>query len=124
MYQGGPYPSRPAYSGPPPGFDHGGGAAWPPNPGPPPPAFHHGNPAPGSILRVPLPTDPDGFGRTYHTFLRSLTFNSKPLITDLTVLAQDHVHRMANVMAQCIDEHILQVSCLPSLSMAYLSRMA
>lgn len=43
----------------------------------------------------------------YNSHLKSLTFNSKPIITNLTVIAQDHI-RMSAVVAKCIDDHIMQ----------------
>lgn len=43
----------------------------------------------------------------YNSHLKSLTFNSKPIITNLTVIAHDHV-RMSTVVAKCIDDHIMQ----------------
>jgi pre-mRNA cleavage complex 2 protein Pcf11 len=57
-----------------------------------------------------IATDPDAFARMYNSHLASLTFNSKPIITNLTVMAHEHVQQMANVVARCLDEHIVQVS--------------
>ncbi|PWN44767.1 hypothetical protein IE81DRAFT_271598, partial [Ceraceosorus guamensis] len=52
------------------------------------------------------PSDPDGFAAMYHGQLSQLTFNSKPIITGLTILAHEHAGDMANVIAQVLDEHI------------------
>lgn len=65
----------------------------------------------------PLPdvySDPNAFAQMYKSHLAALTFNSKPIITNLTVMAHENASRMANVIAQCIDEHILQVSAQPN----------
>lgn len=55
-------------------------------------------------------TDPNAFAQMFKGHLAALTFNSKPIITNLTVIAHEHSARMANVVAQCLDEHILSVS--------------
>nr|CDI54783.1 related to PCF11 component of pre-mRNA 3`-end processing factor CF I [Melanopsichium pennsylvanicum 4] len=44
----------------------------------------------------------------YNAHLKSLTFNSKPIITNLTVIAHDHAARMSAVVAKCLDDHIMQ----------------
>ncbi|CAO1615505.1 unnamed protein product [Sympodiomycopsis kandeliae] len=76
----------------------------------------HWSPAPGQVhygqtSAAPLPdvyADPNAFAQMYKSHLAALTFNSKPIITNLTVMAHENVSRMANVIAQCLDEHILQ----------------
>lgn len=93
------------YSGPPP---HNGA--------PPPTAAWNGGyqqqqqhpPAPPAQA-PPYGSDPNAFAAMYKSHLASLTFNSKPIITNLTVMAHENVQSMANVVARCIDEHITQV---------------
>ncbi|SPO28498.1 related to PCF11 component of pre-mRNA 3`-end processing factor CF I [Ustilago trichophora] len=53
-------------------------------------------------------TDPNAFAKMYNSHLKSLTFNSKPIITNLTVIAHDHAARMSAVVAKCLDDHIMQ----------------
>ncbi|PWN26679.1 hypothetical protein BDZ90DRAFT_241074, partial [Jaminaea rosea] len=92
------------YSGPPP---HNGA--------PPPTAAWNGgyqqqqqhSPAPPAQA-PPYGSDPNAFAAMYKSHLASLTFNSKPIITNLTVMAHENVQSMANVVARCIDEHITQ----------------
>lgn len=64
------------------------------------------NPAPGPNLA----TDANAFAQMFKSHLASLTFNSKPIITNVTIIAQDYVQHMAVVVVQCIEEHILNVS--------------
>ena len=53
--------------------------------------------------------DSASFRRVYMTRLSGLTFNSRPIIQDLSMLAQDS-SRFADIVAQCIEEHIRTVS--------------
>ncbi|SPO29376.1 related to PCF11 component of pre-mRNA 3`-end processing factor CF I [Ustilago trichophora] len=55
-----------------------------------------------------IATDPNAFAKMYNSHLKSLTFNSKPIITNLTVIAHDHAARMSAVVAKCLDDHIMQ----------------
>lgn len=64
----------------------------------------------GPAPTMAIAPDPNAFAQMYRAHLGSLTFNSKPIITNLTVMAHENVHTMANTIAQCVDEHITQVS--------------
>ncbi|CAD6578307.1 MAG: Arginase, catabolizes arginine to ornithine and urea [Cyphobasidiales sp. Tagirdzhanova-0007] len=80
--------------GVPAGYQQQGGYL-PPPPGPPQQPYNLG-------------IDPNVFRGYYLYELQQLTFNSKPIINGLTVLAQEHSHRMGPIVAQCLDEHIRQ----------------
>ena len=67
--------------------------------------FYH-QPAPPPTYTV----DAASFRREYMTRLAELTFNSRPMIQHLSMLAQDS-SRFADIVAQCIEEHIRTVSC-------------
>lgn len=64
----------------------------------------------GSHDPMQIATNPNAFANMFREHLSALTFNSKPIITNLTVIAHEHVYRMANVVAKCLDDHIMQVS--------------
>ncbi|GAA5914453.1 hypothetical protein JCM6882_003022 [Rhodosporidiobolus microsporus] len=111
----------PAY--PPAGAPYGG--YYPPPPPQaqydyPPPAAHHSPPPPAPLapaappparegeLRPPpdVGVDPNSFRRFFGQELHKLTYNSKPVITALTLFAHEHSVRMSGVVAQCLEEHI------------------
>ncbi|KAM5540448.1 hypothetical protein V8D89_005906 [Ganoderma adspersum] len=76
-----------------------GPAVMPPNPyyAPPPP--------------VPQPVfhlDANTFRRDYVTRLSNLTVNSRPIIQTLSMIAQDY-NRYADVVVQCIEQHLRRV---------------
>src|SRR6266508_1267479 len=71
---------------------------------PPPPPQQPQQPTP-HIYHV----DPASFRRDFTARLSNLTFNSRIHIQDLSLMAQDHP-QFASVVAQCIDQHIRQVS--------------
>ncbi|BGP25604.1 pre-mRNA cleavage complex 2 protein Pcf11 [Rhodotorula toruloides] len=131
--QAAPPPAQPYYGYPPPPPPAAYPSAYPPAPrydyGPPPPsaysayppaqpAYHHYSsppppaPAPPPLkegeLRPPpdVAQDPNSFRRYFTQQLQGLTFNSKPIITSLTLFAHEHVVRMSGVVAQCMEEHL------------------
>lgn len=53
--------------------------------------------------------DPVTFRRDYTNRLNELTFNSRPVIQSLSMLAQDY-SRFAEIVAQCLEAHIRRVS--------------
>ena len=52
------------------------------------------------------------FEAMFRGHLAHLTFNSKPIITNLTLIAQESAQRMSTIVAKILDDHILMVSCL------------
>lgn len=94
-----------------------------PAPAPPPPVQHQYTPPPPPVTVPPLKEgelrpppdvahDPNSFRRYFKQQLDHLTYNSKPVITSLTLFAHEHAIRMASVVAQCFDEHLRTVSSL------------
>ena len=77
-----------------------------------PPPHHHYQPR--HEEQPDIAVDPNAFRRFYMYHLSTLVHNSKPIITNLTLLAQDHIIRMAPVVAQCLDDHLRTVSQLSS----------
>ena len=53
--------------------------------------------------------DPNTFRRDYTMRLAELTVNSRPIIQNLSMVAQEY-SRWADVVVQCIENHIRQVS--------------
>jgi len=102
------YPGQPSYSAA--SYTHPsmqGGYPYPymqPNvpihPPPPPPGVYHY-------------LDPAGFRREFTTRLSELQVNSRPIIQNLSMLAQDY-SRFAEIVAQCLEEHIRRVSFILS----------
>ncbi|GAA5824504.1 hypothetical protein JCM3770_000103 [Rhodotorula araucariae] len=90
------------------------GYAQPPPPPPPPPApapYYESPPPPplkeGELRPPPdVGVDPNSFRRYFTQQLQGLTFNSKPIITALTLFAHEHLLRMGGVVAQCLEEHL------------------
>ena len=75
----------------------------------PPPGASYYNYA---VPPVPHPlsnVDPNMFRRDYITRLSNLTVNSRPIIQNLSMIAQDY-SRYADIVVQCIDQHIRRVS--------------
>lgn len=94
-------------------------AAYPPNPSYPPGHGYHGPPhrgppgPPPPPLGPPAPTtlhvDPNAFRQFYASHLATLTFNSRPIIQNLSMMAQDF-QRWASIVGQCLEAHIRRVS--------------
>jgi hypothetical protein len=59
---------------------------------------------------IQIATDPNAFAQMFKAQLASLTFNSKPIITNVTILSHEHMQRMSQVVARCLEEHVLSVS--------------
>jgi len=57
--------------------------------------------------------DPNTFRREYSLRLADLTINSRPIIQNLSMLAQEY-SRFADIVAQCIEAHIRRVSHVSS----------
>src|SRR4051812_35986548 len=57
--------------------------------------------------------DENGFRSLYMQRLGALTVNSRPIIQDLSMLAQNNPH-MARIVVECIDNQINMVSFLAS----------
>ncbi|GAA5997414.1 hypothetical protein JCM5350_003834 [Sporobolomyces pararoseus] len=86
------------------GYDYGAYNGYAPPP-PPPPPLREGELRPPPDVGV----DPNTFRRYFAQQLQGLTFNSKPVITNLTLFAHEHVVRMSGVVAQCFEEHFRSV---------------
>lgn len=84
---------------------------------------HMGYPTPPAYPQQPLPppnyyppspqpvyyADPNHFRRDYAGRLAQLTVNSRPIIQSLSMLAQEYI-RFADIVVQCIEQHIRRVS--------------
>lgn len=53
--------------------------------------------------------DPNAFRQFYTAQLTALTFNSRHIIQNLSMIAQEYV-RMSDIVVQCIETHIRRVS--------------
>ncbi|THH14893.1 hypothetical protein EW146_g5507 [Bondarzewia mesenterica] len=69
---------------------------------PPPPPFQYGPPSSAYMV------DPNTFRRDYTARLAELTVNSRPIIQNLSMVAQEY-SRWADVVVQCIEDHIRRV---------------
>lgn len=68
-------------------------------------------------------SDPNTFRREYASRLSELTVNSRPIIQNLSMIAQDYL-RFADIVTQCLEAHISRVSRISPLSLAYGSRVS
>lgn len=82
---------------------------------PPPPPLPQLQYSPPDEFRAPdnVGTDVNAFARFFSHHLGTLSFNSKPVITNLTLFAHQHLLRMSSIVASCLDDHLRLVS--PSL---------
>lgn len=71
----------------------------------PPPAPNHFYPPPQPQPQPFFHVDPDTFRRDYMNRLAELTVNSRPIIHNLSIIAQES-KRYAQIVAQCIEAHI------------------
>lgn len=103
--QPGPRYDQPSYPPPTTHYNH----PYPQQP--PQPQQHHYAP-PQDDFRAPpdVAVDPNSFRRFFMHHLSTLTFNSKPVITNLTLFAHHHLLRMSTVVASCLEEHLRTVS--------------
>ncbi|KAF8165246.1 hypothetical protein B0H34DRAFT_688435 [Crassisporium funariophilum] len=69
--------------------------------------YYHQAPPPAPVAPT-YPVDAISFRRDYASRLADLTFNSRPIIQHLSMLAQDY-SRFADIVAQCIEGHIRRV---------------
>lgn len=75
-----------------------------PHPSPPQPAYQ-----PPFQPQAAFYADPNHFRRDYSQRLAQLTFNSRPHIQSLSMIAQDYT-RYADIVVQCVEQHIRRVS--------------
>lgn len=68
--------------------------------------YARATPAGGPSMSLSHPVT---FEAMYQSQLAQLTFNSKPIITNLTLIAQENAHLMSTLVAKLIDAHILMV---------------
>lgn len=77
---------------------------------PPTGVYHHySQPIPQGPSPTAYQVDCDSFRRDFSSRLSELTFNSRPIIQQLSMLAQDGA-RFAGIVAQCLETHIRRVS--------------
>lgn len=70
---------------------------------------YYSQPIPQPATPPTYQVDADSFRRDFSTRLSELTFNSRPAIQQLSMMAQDGA-RYAGIVAQCLEGHIRRVS--------------
>ncbi|KAI0702864.1 hypothetical protein BC835DRAFT_21604 [Cytidiella melzeri] len=93
------------------GYPHAG-PAYPPHQPPPQPAFY-------GVTQAMFYADPTHFRRDYMARLGQLTFNSRPHIQSLSMIAQDYT-RYGEIVVQCVEQHIRRASPPTKLPAFYL----
>jgi len=71
----------------------------------PSPSYQYPQPSHASLH------DPNGFRQFYTAQLTALTFNSRHIIQNLSMIAQEST-RMSDIVVQCVESHIRRVSLL------------
>ena len=90
--------------------------SYPQQPNPPSaPSHFYPPPQPQHFYHV----DPDTFRRDYMNRLAELTVNSRPIIHNLSLIAQES-KRYAQIIAQCLESHIRRVPAWMKLPAFYL----
>ncbi|KAI0353595.1 hypothetical protein OH77DRAFT_1458232 [Trametes cingulata] len=82
----------------------------------PPPNPYYAPPQPPPVFQH---FDPNTFRRDYSTRLSNLTVNSRPIIQSLSMIAQEYT-QFADVVVQCIEQHIRRVPAWMKLPAFYL----
>lgn len=79
-------------------------------------AYHY----PAAVQPV-FHVDPNMFRRDYMARLAELTVNSRPIIQNLSMIAQEY-SRFAEIVAQCIESHIRRVSPAPVMCLPHVAQ--
>ncbi|KAG6831134.1 hypothetical protein H0H92_012559 [Tricholoma furcatifolium] len=98
---------------------HYGQPAYPHYPPAVPNGYGYPYQHPPSNPPAPIYLDPSAFRREYTARLSELTLNSRPIIQNLSMLAQEY-SRYAEIVAQCLEAHIRLVPPFMKLPAFYL----
>ncbi|KAK0555609.1 mRNA 3' end processing factor [Tilletia horrida] len=85
-----------------------------------PPQMQAQGPPPGWLPHPMIAHDPPAFEQMFKDQLGTLVVNSKPIITHLTVLANDHVVKMSHIISNVIERHIFSAPIPMRLPALYL----